>query len=75
VRAIPFRRMAMQVTTIGPLQVEVRLEDGNIVHAQVLAFRWNDTTPDVIAGYLALVRAGHPNELRWVMADDIQRFR
>ena len=67
--------MAMQVTSIGPLQAEVRLEDGNIVHANVLAFRWNDASPDAIGGYLALVRAGHPNELRWLMPDEILRFR
>ena len=67
--------MAMQVTSIGPLQAEVRLEDGNIVHASVLAFRWNDAAPNAIGGYLALVRAGHPNELRWLMPDEIQRFR
>ena len=67
--------MALQITSIGPLQAEDRLEDGNIVHANVLAFRWNDASPDAIGGYLALVRAGHPNELRWLMPDEIQRFR
>jgi hypothetical protein len=67
--------MALQVTSIGPLQAEVRLEDGNIVHASVLAFRWNDASPNSIGGYLALVRAGHPNELRGLMPDEIQRFR
>jgi hypothetical protein len=75
VRAVRFRGMALHVTSIGPLQAEVRLEDGNIVHAQVLAFRWNDAAPDDVGGYLALVRAGHPNELRWLMPDEIQRFR
>jgi hypothetical protein len=75
VRAVAFRAMAPQVTSIGPLQAEVRLEDGNMVHAQVLAFRWNDASPNAIDGYLALVRAGHPNELRWLMPDEIQRFR
>jgi hypothetical protein len=75
VRAVAFRRMPQHVTSIGPLQAEVRLEDGNIVHGMVVAFRWNDAAPDAIGGYLALVRAGHPNELRWVAPDEIQRFR
>jgi hypothetical protein len=75
VRAVPFRAMAVQVTSVGPLPAEVRLEDGNVVHANVLAFRWNDASPTAIDGYLALVRAGHPNELRWLMPDEIQRFR
>jgi hypothetical protein len=67
--------MALHVTSIGPLAAEVRLPDSNIVHAQVLAFRWNDAAPNEISDYLALVRAGHPNELSWVKPDEIQRFR
>jgi hypothetical protein len=67
--------MALHVTSIGPLQAEVRLPNENIVHAVVLAFRWNDAAPDDVHAYLALVRAGHPNELTWVRPDEIQRFR
>jgi hypothetical protein len=67
--------MALHVTSIGPLQAEVRLPNENIVHAVVLAFRWNDAAPDDVNAYLALVRAGHPNELTWVRPDEIQRFR
>jgi hypothetical protein len=67
--------MALHVTGIGPLQAEVRLDGGNVVHAVVVAFRWNDASPDSVSGYLALVRAGHPSELVWIEPDAIQRFR
>jgi hypothetical protein len=67
--------MSAQITTIGPLQAEVRLRDENVVHATVVAFRWDINHPHTIDAYLALVRAGHPNELSWISPDTIQRFR
>jgi hypothetical protein len=64
-----------QVTSIGPLQAEVRLPDDNVVHATVVAFGWSRNQPEVVVAYLALVRAGHPNQLTWIRPDAIQRFR
>jgi hypothetical protein len=64
-----------QVTSIGPLQAEVRVEDENVVHATIVAFGWSQSHPRAIGAYLALVRAGHPNQLTWIQPDAIQRFR
>ena len=75
VRAVAFRGEVPLGSRSRLLQEEVLLDDDNIVDDDVLAFRWNDASPDAIGGYLLLLRAGHPNELRWLTPDEIQRFR
>jgi hypothetical protein len=65
--------MAHQITGIGPLHGHTRL-DGQRVEMLVVAFRWQDSTPERIEGYLAKVAGGQANELIWLRPDDVESF-
>jgi|tagenome__1003787_1003787.scaffolds.fasta_scaffold20382065_2 hypothetical protein len=66
--------MGINVTGIGPLHAQTRLE-GTHQAALIVAVRWQDAEADRISHYLAKVAGGSPNELVWIKPEDVVSIR
>jgi hypothetical protein len=67
--------MALNVTGIGPLHAQAKLDGTHHVPALIVAVRWQDGEPHRVTHYLAKVAAGPPNELTWLTPDEVVSIR